>query len=142
LDQKPDGLVWRPTQSRLTPRQVGRILVVAMVAELYLQAEVVGCPTVCRHCWAQGVPYQAMPVGEVAWVLEQAHAFCDEQGLGFGAYPMHEVASHPQAAEILRLFADHVGAASVDAWKPSPTTSSRPWHAPISAPAGSATCAG
>jgi hypothetical protein len=29
---------------------------------------------------------------------------------------------------------------SVDAWKPSPTTSSPPLHAPISAPAGSATC--
>jgi hypothetical protein len=85
-----------------------------MVAELWLQLEVVGCPTVCRHCWAQGVPYQAMPVGDVAQVLEQAHTFCDEQGLGFGAYPMHELAAHPQAAELLRLFADHVGAAEFE----------------------------
>jgi hypothetical protein len=85
-----------------------------MVATLYLQVEVVGCPTVCRHCWAQGVPYQAMPPGDVAWVLEQAHRFCDAHGLGFGAYPMHELAAHPQAAALLRLFADHVGAAEFE----------------------------
>jgi hypothetical protein len=85
-----------------------------MAATLYLQVEVVGCPTVCRHCWAQGVPYQAMPVGDVAWVLEQTHRFCDAHGLGFGAYPMHELAAHPQAAALLRLFADHVGAAEFE----------------------------
>ena len=85
-----------------------------MVAMLYLQVEVVGCPTVCRHCWAQGVPYQAMPVDDVALVLEQAHRFCDDHGLGLGAYPMHEVAAHPRAAELLRLFADHVGAAEFE----------------------------
>jgi hypothetical protein len=85
-----------------------------MAAELWLQVEVVGCPTVCRHCWAQGVPYQAMPVADVAWVLEQAHRFCDDHGLGFGAYPMHELAAHPQAPEVLRLFADHVGAAEFE----------------------------
>jgi hypothetical protein len=85
-----------------------------MVAMLYLQVEAVGCATVCRHCWAQGVPYQAMPLGDVAWVLEQTHRFCAAHGLGFGAYPMHEVAAHPQAAEILRVFADHVGAAEFE----------------------------
>jgi hypothetical protein len=85
-----------------------------MVATLELQVEVVGCPTICRHCWAQGVPYPAMPVHDVAWVLEQAHRFCDDHGLGFGAYPMHELAAHPQAAELLRLFADHVGAAEFE----------------------------
>jgi hypothetical protein len=85
-----------------------------MVAMLDLQVEVVGCPTVCRHCWAQGVPYPAMPVDKVAWVLEQTHRFCDNHGLGFGAYPMHELAVHPQAAEVLRLFADHVGAAEFE----------------------------
>jgi len=81
-----------------------------MVTQLWLQVEVTGCPTVCRHCWAQGVPYPIMPVDKVAWVLEQTHRFCDAHGLGFGAYPMHELAAHPQAAEVLRLFADHVGA--------------------------------
>jgi hypothetical protein len=85
-----------------------------MVSKLWLQVEVVGCPTVCRHCWAQGVPYQVMPVDKVAWVLEQTHRFCDGHGLGFGAYPMHELAAHPQAAEVLGLFADHVGAAEFE----------------------------
>jgi hypothetical protein len=85
-----------------------------MVAELWLQVEVVGCPTVCRHCWAQGVPYPVMPVADVAWVLEQTHRFCDDHGLGFGAYPMHELAAHPQAPEVLRLFTDHVGAAEFE----------------------------
>jgi hypothetical protein len=85
-----------------------------MVATLELQVEVVGCPTVCRHCWAQGVPYPAMPVEDVAWVLEQAHRFCDDHRLGFGAYPMHELTAHPQAVELLRLFADHVGAAEFE----------------------------
>jgi hypothetical protein len=87
---------------------------VRTVEQLYLQVEVVGCPTICRHCWAQGIPYPAMPIDDIAWVLEQTHAFCGEKGLGFGAYPMHEVAAHPQAAEILRLIADHVGAAEFE----------------------------
>jgi sugar phosphate isomerase/epimerase len=56
-----------------------------------------------------------MPVDEVAWVLEKAHRFCDDHGLGFGAYPMHELAAHPQAVELLRLFADHVGGGGVRA---------------------------
>jgi hypothetical protein len=85
-----------------------------MVATLDLQVEVVGCPTVCRHCWARGVPYLAMPVDDVAWVLEQARRFCDDHGLGFGAYPMHEVAAHPEAAELLRVFADHGDAAEFE----------------------------
>ena len=51
-----------------------------------------------------------MLVGDVAWIMEQAHEFCHAHGLGFDAYPMHEVSAHPQAAEILRVFADHVGA--------------------------------
>jgi hypothetical protein len=87
---------------------------VGTVEQLYLQVEVVGCPTVCRHCWAQGIGYPAMPIDDVARVLEQAHAFCDEHGIGLAAYPMHEVAAHPQAAEVLGLFADHVGAAEFE----------------------------
>ncbi len=72
-----------------------------------LTIEVIGCPTVCRHCWAQGVPYSALPVADVAWVLDAVHDWCDASGLRFGAYPMHEVAAHPEAADILRLFAQH-----------------------------------
>jgi hypothetical protein len=85
-----------------------------MAAKLWLQVEVMGCPTVCRHCWAQGIPYPAMPVADVAWVLEQTHRLCDEHMISFGAYPMHELAAHPQAAKLLRLFADHVGAAEFE----------------------------
>jgi hypothetical protein len=97
-----------------TPDEVGRILVGTMVTTLDLQVEMVGCPMVCRHCWAQGIPYPAMPVDDIAWVLEQTHRFCDDHGLGIGAYPMHELAAHPQAADLLRLFADHVGAAEFE----------------------------
>ena len=82
--------------------------------ELRLQVEVVGCPTVCRHCWAQGGAYPAMPVAEIALALERVHRYCDERGLGFGAYPMHEVAAHPRAVEVLELFAGHVGAAEFE----------------------------
>jgi len=79
-------------------------------AALNLWLEVVGCPTVCGHCWAVGRWYTAMPLDRIARVLDQAHAFAERRGLGFGAYPMHEVAAHPQAADVLRLFAQHVGA--------------------------------
>jgi hypothetical protein len=110
---------------------------VRTVEQLYLQLEVVGCPTVCQHCWAQGVPYPAMPIDDIAWVLEQTHAFCDEQGLGFGAYPMHELAAHPQAAEIMRLFADHVGAAEFEplATTGVPLTTHTDWREVLAAAA-------
>jgi hypothetical protein len=104
----------RSAPTRLTPHEVGQILAPRMVARLELQVEVVGCPTICRHCWAQGISYPAMPVEDVAWVLEPTRRFCDDHGLGFSAYPMHEVAAHPQAAELLRVFADHVGAAEFE----------------------------
>jgi hypothetical protein len=81
---------------------------------LGLSVEVVGCPTVCRHCWAQGIPYRAMPLGDVALVLEEARRFADARGVALTAYPMHEVAAHPQAAAVLRLFAQHVGAAEFE----------------------------
>jgi hypothetical protein len=79
-------------------------------AALNLWLEVVGCPTVCGHCWAVGRSYAAMPLDRIARVLDQAHAFAERRGLGFRAYPMHEVAAHPQAADVLRLFVQHVGA--------------------------------
>jgi hypothetical protein len=85
-----------------------------MAESLSLLVEVVGCPTICRHCWAQGTFYQAMPLADVGKVLEEAHRLRAEHGLGFGAHPMHELAAHPQAAELLRLFADHVGAAEFE----------------------------
>lgn len=73
------------------------------VRTVYLCMEVIGCPTVCRHCWAQGVPYGAMPLADIVWALERAHRFCDDQGLSFDAYPMHEMAAHPDARRLFRL---------------------------------------
>lgn len=77
------------------------------VETLYLCVEVVGCPTVCRHCWAQGVPYPAMPLEELAWALDEAHRFCDERGLAFESFPMHELAAHPEAPGVMELFQSH-----------------------------------
>jgi hypothetical protein len=93
------------------------------VTMLYLCIEVVGCPTVCRHCWAQGTPYRAMPVEDIAWVLEAAHRVCDDRGLAFDAYPMHEMAAHPDAARLFRLFNDHSASARDGTlFEPLPTT--------------------
>lgn len=58
-----------------------------------------------------GCSYRAMPVEDVAWVIEQSHRFCDERGLAFDAYPMHEMAAHPDAAQLFRLFNDHSASA-------------------------------
>jgi hypothetical protein len=79
------------------------------VTLLYLCMEVAGCPTVCRHCWAQGTGYGMMPLADIEWVLDGAHRFCDSRGLGFDAYPMHELAAHPDAATLFALFNSHSG---------------------------------
>lgn len=92
-------------------------------ATLYLCIEAVGCPTVCRHCWAQGTPYGAMPVGDIAWVLERAQRFCEDRGLAFDAYPMHELAAHPDAARLFGLFNEHSASGrSGTMFEPWPTT--------------------
>jgi hypothetical protein len=93
------------------------------VTVMYLCIEAVGCPTVCRHCWAQGRPYRAMPVRDIAWMLEQAHQFCDDRGLTFDAYPMHELAAHPDATRLFGLFNDHSASArGRSLFEPLPTT--------------------
>jgi hypothetical protein len=76
---------------------------------LYLCMEVAGCPTVCRHCWAQGTGYGVMPLADIERVLQEAHRFCDDRGVAFDAYPMHEVAAHPDAARLFGLFNSHSG---------------------------------
>jgi len=43
-----------------------------------------------------------MPLADIEWVLAEAHQFCDGAGLAFDAYPMHEMAAHPDAARLLR----------------------------------------
>jgi hypothetical protein len=72
--------------------------------ELSMQVEVVGCPTVCLHCWAMGRDYQAMHLEEISWVLHEVRRFCTTHQLSFSGYPMHEVLAHPQAGEVLVLF--------------------------------------
>ncbi|MBV9848195.1 MAG: radical SAM protein [Armatimonadetes bacterium] len=85
---------------------------------LNMHMEVAGCPTVCKHCWAQGVPYGMMPLEDIRFALEGARQFCDDAGIDFGSYPMHEIAAHPQAAEVMRLFREVCG----DDFEPLPTT--------------------
>jgi len=93
------------------------------VTLVYLCLEVAGCPTVCRHCWAQGTGYGTMPLAGIEWVLAQAHDYCDGRGLGFDSYPMHELAAHPDAAELFGLFNSHSGtAAGGTMFEPWPTT--------------------
>jgi hypothetical protein len=89
-----------------------------VVAQVYVCMEVAGCPTICQHCWAQGVPYPAMPVADIVYVLEQASVACAAAGLSFAAYPMHEVAAHPEARAVLRHFAGYPGDRSVDEGRP------------------------
>jgi len=86
--------------------------------DLFMQVEVVGCPTVCLHCWAMGRLYQAMPLEEISWVLHEVRRFCTTHQLTFSGYPMHEVLAHPQAAPVLLLF-QHLWDVAFD---PLPTT--------------------
>src|ERR687894_1478403 len=69
-----------------------------------LAVEVAGCPTICRHCWAQGTRYGSMPIEDVRRLAEQLHEVASQSGTAIRPYPMHEVLAHPDAAEILRLF--------------------------------------
>jgi hypothetical protein len=48
-----------------------------------------------------------MPLREIAWALDAAHRFCDDRGLAFESFPMHEVAAHPEAAAVMELFQSH-----------------------------------
>ena len=75
-----------------------------MLKNLHLMMEVAGCPTVCTHCWAQGVRYKMMPLEDIAWTLAEVSRFCEETDLTLGAYPMHEALAHPNAAEMLKIF--------------------------------------
>jgi hypothetical protein len=89
-----------------------------MVSEVILYVEVAGCPTICQHCWAQGIPYPAMPLADIMYVLEQASAACAASGVSFSAYPMHEVAAHPEASAVLRLFNRYPGDPALDEGRP------------------------
>lgn len=115
------------------------------VTLVYLCLEVAGCPTVCRHCWAQGTGYGMMPLADIEWVLARAHEYCDGRGLGFDSYPMHELAAHPDAAELFGLFNSHSGtAAGGTMFEPWPTIGvplalREDWRAVLRAAAGTGT---
>ena len=72
--------------------------------KLDMTVEVMGCPTVCQHCWAMGRGYGAMPFEDISFVLHEVRRFCKAHGFEYGGYPMHEVDAHPQAVQVLRLF--------------------------------------
>jgi hypothetical protein len=74
------------------------------MASVTLAVEVAGCPTICRHCWAQGTRYGSMAIEDVRWLVERLQELASESGTAIRPYPMHEVLAHPDAAEILRLF--------------------------------------
>ncbi|MEO8954763.1 MAG: radical SAM protein [Ktedonobacteraceae bacterium] len=73
---------------------------------LHMTVEVMGCPTVCQHCWAMGRGYQAMPLEDISRVLHEVRRFCEVHGFAYSGFPMHEVAAHPQVVQVLRLFHD------------------------------------
>jgi hypothetical protein len=85
---------------------------------LSMNVEVMGCPTVCQHCWAMGRGYQALPLSDISRVLQEVRCFCEAHELAYEGYPMHEVAAHPQAAQVLRLFHE----IWKTAFQPLPTT--------------------
>jgi len=121
LRDAPGALLYVYARERNKPYQLARIRVSErrrLMVTLSLQIEVSGCPTTCLHCWARGHAYSPMPVADIAWVLEGVRRFCDQAGAIFGAYPMHEVLHHPQAAEVLKLFKTY---APDESFEPIPT---------------------
>lgn len=77
-----------------------------MTRTMLLSVEVAGCPTTCMHCWARGAAYNAMPLREVAQVLDAGRRVCEVHGIAFAPFPMHEAAAHPEAPQLIELFAD------------------------------------
>ena len=75
-----------------------------MLPLVQFQMEVVGCPTVCQHCWAQGVPYPAMPASDVASVLEQAAQFFSTTVIPFVFNLNKELCTRPTGWSSVSLF--------------------------------------
>src|SRR5947207_12912413 len=64
-----------------------------------------------------------MPLADIVWVLERGRRFCADRGLEFESYPMHEMAAHPDAARLFRLFNEHsVSAGGGTLFEPLTTT--------------------
>ncbi len=77
--------------------------------KVHLWIEAAGCPTVCKHCWAQGTPYSAMPIDDLSWVLTQTKEWCEDHEIQFGSFPMHELMAHPDVAPMLGVYRDVLG---------------------------------
>jgi hypothetical protein len=77
--------------------------------DVFVMVEVSGCSTTCMHCWALGRNYRPMPIEDATFILDELSRFCGERRLGYATYPMHEVTAHPDAPDIIRLFAPHLG---------------------------------
>lgn len=106
---------------------IGHVSVEVMV-------EVSGCPTTCIHCWALGRSYQAMPIEDAAFFLDELSGFCAGRGLDYTTYPMHEVTAHPAAPHMIRLFAPHLGQGYDPILTPGTPLASRPdWQEIIAA---------
>jgi hypothetical protein len=102
----------------LRRRIIGRVSVEVLV-------EVSGCLTTCMHCWALGRKYPAMPIEDAAFFLDELSRFCGERGLDYTTYPMHEVTAHPNAPDMIRLFAPHLGEDYDPILTPGPPLASR-----------------
>jgi hypothetical protein len=68
-----------------------------------------------------------MPLADIEWILRGVHEFCDGRGLGFDAYPMHELAAHPDAATLFGLFNSHSASAAKAAEQGCAPTMFEPW---------------
>lgn len=87
-----------------------------------LTVEVAGCPTVCRHCWAQGTPYAPMPVDDIARVLDDAAPAFASAGIPLLPFPMHEAVAHPEATTVLPMFQEAAAAEFHPLYEPLSTT--------------------
>jgi hypothetical protein len=57
------------------------------------------------HCWARGAAYNALPLRNVAMVLEAGRQVCAAHDIEFAPFPMHEAAAHPDAPRLIEMFA-------------------------------------
>lgn len=87
-----------------------------------LIVEVAGCPTICRHCWAQGTPYGSMPVEDIGRVLDGAVPAFASAAIPLLPFPMHEAIAHPDATAVLPLFQAAAAAEFHPLYEPLSTT--------------------
>lgn len=72
-----------------------------------LAIEAAGCSNRCRHCYASGMPYKPMVLAQYIDILSSFRRVCDQRGLKFYPYPMHDVSTHPNMAEVIQVTVEH-----------------------------------